>query len=243
MIKSTEKSLYFYGFSIQQLMENVPEIYFFAKNLKGAFTAVSESFARAYGMSSAEECLGKTDFDLTPSFLAEAYTEDDQSVIQSGIAISGKVEMVPVRKKLDWFITNKIPVYNSRKQIVGIAGTTRRILESDNTYQTNYRLKKLVDFINQNYAKKITVIDFSKKTGVPVSTLEMTFRKAFGVSPLKYLKKIRLYNACIAIQESRKSFQKIAENSGFIHQSAMTRDFKKFLRLTPSEYSRLVSDS
>ena len=240
MIRSMVKLPYFYGFSINQLMENIPEIHFFSKDLKGAFTIVSESFAKAFGMSSAKECIGKTDFDLAPSFMAEAYRKDDKGVMRSGIAIKGKIEIVPVKRKLEWFITSKVPIYNSDQQVIGLAGTTQRILDSDKAHQNNYRLKKLVDFINENYSKKITVIDFAKKTGVPISTLEMTFRKAFGVSPIKFLKKVRLYNACVAIQENRDNFQKIAENNGFIHQSAMTRDFKKFIRITPSKYSQIM---
>lgn len=64
------------------LVENLP-VHVLRKDLEGRFQFANTSFCRLSGRT-LDEVVGKTDFDLFPSHLAEKYRQDDQWVIATG---------------------------------------------------------------------------------------------------------------------------------------------------------------
>ena len=186
--------------------------------------------------------MGKTDYDFTPNFLADAYLKDDQSVIKSGNPIRNKVELVPLSDgSLDWLSTCKIPLKDISGNIVGLAGTTRVIRDDESVYSRNPQMQGIINFIRQSYSKKISITDSAKAAKISVSKQERLFKNIFGISPLMYLRRTRLNAACRMLRSSQQSIHDVAVACGFNDQTNMTRAFRQELKITPYKYLKSCS--
>ncbi|MCS6859992.1 MAG: response regulator [Abditibacteriales bacterium] len=110
-----EKALY------HSLVENLPSLNIFRKDLDGRFTFGNTMFCRTLGKPW-EEIQGKTDFDFFPAELAEKYRRDDRQVIATGTVFRDVEEHhTPAGEKM-YVEVRKSPVYDSRGEIVGVQG-------------------------------------------------------------------------------------------------------------------------
>lgn len=225
------------GQLLEQLFDHIPGVHFFIKDKNSRFVGGNLSFAQMFGCKSLADIIGKTDYDFTPNFLADAYLKDDQAVINTGISICNKVELVPASDgSLDWLTTCKLPLKDNSDQIIGLAGTTRAIRDDDSVYASNPQMLSIIKFIRQSYAQKISIADSAKAAGISISKQERLFKTTFGISPLMYLRRIRLNTACRMLREHKHSIKEIAVACGFNDQTNMTRAFRQELKITPYKY-------
>jgi AraC-like DNA-binding protein len=228
---------------MEQLFDTVPGAYFFVKDRKSRFMGGSQDFARTLGETDIEAMIGKTDYDYSPDFLADAFYNDDQRVMATGQSIFNQIELVPSADgSLDWLCTSKIPLRNQEGEVVGMAGVTRIISDSDALYADNPEMRRIVDYVRQHYREKLSVADMARMGGISVSSQERLFRKTFGLTPLMYLRKTRLNAACKLLRESDVGLSDIAVQCGFNDQTNMTRAFRLELKITPLRYRRRFSN-
>ncbi|MGJ8677352.1 MAG: helix-turn-helix domain-containing protein [Akkermansiaceae bacterium] len=231
------------GQLLASLFESVPGVYYFVKDVNSRFMGGSESFAKIMGAKSIDEMIGKTDYDYSPDFLADAFFKDDQEVITKGKILCDKIELVPSSQgALDWLCTNKIPLLNSAGEIVGLAGVARIIDDRDAVYADHPEIRIIVDYVRSNYRNKISMAEMAKLVNISVSKQERLFRKLFGLTPLMYLQKTRLNAACAMLRETEMDLAQIAINCGFNDQTNMTRAFRLELKITPLKYRRRFSE-
>ena len=83
--------------------------------------AVNAAFARVFGVSLPQELVGKTDFDIVPAYLAEAYRADDQHVLATR-QIKVIEEKIPDGGIEKWFETFKAPLTDTRNEAIGTIG-------------------------------------------------------------------------------------------------------------------------
>lgn len=231
------------GQVLEALFESVPGVFFFVKDRESRFMAGSQSFAESLGADSIERMIGRTDYDYSPDFLSDAFYEDDQRVITTGKAVRNKIELVPAADgSLDWLCTTKIPLFDTRGAVVGLAGVARIIQDTDAVYADHPEMQEIVSHVRSHYREKLSVADMARIGGISVSTQERLFRKTFGLTPSMYLRKTRLNAACKLLRESETSLASIAVQSGFNDQTNMTRAFRLELKITPLRYRRRFSD-
>ncbi|PXA04307.1 hypothetical protein DDZ13_07175 [Coraliomargarita sinensis] len=227
---------------IAELFGTVPGAYFFVKDRKSRFMGGSQDFARTLGESRIEAMIGKTDYDYSPDFLADAFFEDDQRVMNTGESIFNQIELVPSADgSLDWLCTSKLPLRNKLGEVVGMAGVARIISDSDAVYADNPEMRRIVDYVRAHYREKLSVADMARVGGISVSSQERLFRKTFGLTPLMYLRKTRLNAACKLLRDSEVGLSDIAVQCGFNDQTNMTRAFRLELKITPLRYRRRFS--
>jgi AraC-like DNA-binding protein len=227
-----------------ELFNTVPGAYFFVKDRKSRFMGGSASFAETLGESDIDAMIGKTDYDYSPDFLANAFYRDDQQVMSSGESIFNQIELVPSADgSLDWLCTSKIPLRDVVGEIVGLAGVARIISDSDAVFADNPEMRSIIDYVRANYREKLTVSDMAEEGGISVSSQERLFRKIFGLTPLMYLRKTRLNAGCKLLRDSELGLSDIAVQCGFNDQTNMTRAFRLELKITPLRYRRRFSSS
>lgn len=227
------------GQLLEALFDAVPGAFFFVKDRKSRFMSGSQSFAETLGEDSVLPMIGKTDYDYSPDFLADTFYADDQSVINTGVAIFNKTELVPSADgSLDWLCTTKIPLKGRDGSIVGLAGVARIIRESDALYADHPEMRAIVDYVREHYRDKVTVADLARAGGISVSSQERLFKKTFGLTPMMYLRKTRLNAACKLLRDTKVSLAAIAQKCGFNDQTSMTRAFRLELKITPLKYRR-----
>jgi len=227
---------------MEELFESVPGTYFFVKDRKSRFMGGSRSFARTLGEAQVDAMIGKSDYDYSPDFLADAFYRDDQEVMATGASIFNQVELVPSADgSLDWLCTSKIPLRNVEGEVVGMAGVSRIICDSDAVYAEHPEMHRIVDHVRARYREKISVAGMARVAGISVSSQERLFRKTFGLTPLMYLRKTRLNAACKLLRETDEGLSDIAVQCGFNDQTNMTRAFRIELKITPLRYRRRFS--
>ena len=231
------------GQLLNELFDSIPGAHYFVKDAHSRFMGGNKSFADALGEPSVEAMIGKTDYDYSPDFMADAFYADDQAVITSGKPLRDKIELVSSHDgSLDWLCTTKIPVRDQNGSIVGLAGVARIIQDSDSVYAGHPEMYKIVNFVKASFRKKLSVSDMAKVGGISVSSQERLFRKTFGLTPLMYLRRTRLNAACKLLRETKDELSQIAIECGFNDQTNMTRAFRLELKITPLRYRRRFSD-
>jgi AraC-like DNA-binding protein len=218
------------------LFDAVPGVFYFVKDRRSRFVAASRGFVELMGADRLEDLLGKTDYDFGADFLAEGFIADDRKVVASGRSLLNKVELVPSGGSLDWLITTKIPLFDRKGKVAGLAGVTRVTGESDALYRDHPEMRLLIDYVRVHFRRRVAVPDLAGAVGISVSSVERHFRRTFRMSPAKFLRRMRINAACHGLRTTDLPLARIARDFGFSGQAGMTRDFRKELDLTPAKY-------
>jgi len=101
-----------------------------------------------------------------------------------------------------------------------------------------WQLNRLVDYIDQHLAARITGEDLATLIEVSVGQLFRAFKASVGIPPLQYVLSRRLEFACSLLRTSREPLSQIALTAGFCDQSHLCRVFRRVLGVTPAAWKR-----
>lgn len=226
----------------QQLFEHLPGVSFFVKDRQSRMICASQPFWEHLGAKSEAEIVGKTDDDFFPPHAADHFRRDDQLVMTTGRPLIGRVELwYNEQRVLDWFVTNKLPVRDTRGKIIGVMGTVRSYEGQRRTMLPMSLINSTVDFIREHHHKRLTVEDLADQAGLSPRQLHRKFRDVFGLSVQDFLIKTRIQAASDALLHSDLSIAQIATEFGFCDQSAFTQLFRKHTGMTPLRFRRRYS--
>lgn len=213
------------------------DVCYFAKDRERRFTAANQALVSMLFKREERELLGLTDHELVPSYLADAYRDDDLSVLNDGVSIINKVELVTHNDlAVYWYTTTKIPVRDGNGNIVGLEGITREFRPASSEMGPYPGLYRLVELIREHYAEKLTIDQMATVAGMTVRTFERRFKERFHISPVGYLKKVRINAACRELVCTSHLLADIAQLCGFCDQSYMTKEFARIMKTTPQAY-------
>jgi PAS domain S-box-containing protein len=223
----------------EELFEFLPGFLFFIKDHEGKFVAVNWNLVERFGARSKDAVLGKTDRDFVPPYLADSYAADDARVLGQGEVIRNKIELLTNRDGLvDWFITTKVPLRSRAGEIRALAGVTREFKPGTPGMQPESEMSGVTDFVRQHFGRRIRVGELAGILGLSVSAFERRFRKSFHMSPLRYVNRVRVHQACHLLSRSDLPLASIAQDTGFCDQSHFTKEFIKVMNTTPKNYRR-----
>ena len=100
------------------------------------------------------------------------------------------------------------------------------------------RLKKVLSYMKEHFAEKITIEEVSEITSLSESRFMTFFKNQTGTSFIKYLNDYRLEAAAEQLLQTRKSVTQIALDNGFENISYFVRTFKSKYEYTPHEYRK-----
>jgi PAS domain S-box-containing protein len=115
---------------LRSVMENVPQGIFW-KDRHSTYLGCNNVFARAVGLESAGEIVGKTDHDLpwSPEQTA-SFREYDRRIMENDAPEYHIIEQQrEANGKLAWLETSKVPLHDARGNVIGILGTYEDITE------------------------------------------------------------------------------------------------------------------
>jgi len=92
------------------------------------------------------------------------------------------------------------------------------------------------DFIENNYADKITVDMLSDKFAVGRRSFERRFKKATNNTVVEYIQRVKIEAAKRSFESSRKNINEVMFDVGYTDTKAFRTVFKKITGLTPIEY-------
>jgi AraC-like DNA-binding protein len=226
------------------LFDCLEDVLAWVKDRDGRYLWVNRAFLISFAMddrngagsAGPQDVIGKTDYDLSPAFLADQFRIDDEHVL-AGNRIVDRIELVGQPDGLTiWNITNKIPLVDAGGTIVGTAGLTRNLDATRRGPATGTEFGTVLAYLRDHYHTTVTNGQLAKLAHLSVRAFERRFRATFHLAPQKYLRKLRMRMASRALVCTRASMAEVAIGCGFSDQSHFTREFRRQFGRTPRDY-------
>lgn len=96
--------------------------------------------------------------------------------------------------------------------------------------------EQMIDFIEENFAKKISVKDLEEKLHYSESMLNRKFKDYTSITFNDYLNRYRIKEAMKLLKNRDLMVADVAYMCGFSNQKYFSKVFKKIIGMTPSEY-------
>lgn len=220
------------------LFDFIPDVQFWIKDSQSVFQWVNKTFLDNYDLKELSDLVGKTDFDLSPFYIAEQFARDDQEVLQ-GKVVENRIELVSsLDQTINWCITNKRPITSTSYEIIGTLGITRKLNNQQNPEIPIARLSEIVKYIHENIHHPISIARMADLMHCSISTLERTFKKLLQASPMEFTRKIKMQYACKALISTNSLISELAFSLGYADESHFIREFKKLMKITPFQYRK-----
>lgn len=97
-------------------------------------------------------------------------------------------------------------------------------------------LNKSITFINSNYTKNITLKDIAKYLGYSSSYCSKIIKKDLGISFKELINIVRLEQVVIMAKEGQKSFEQIAQETGFKTYRNLYNAFYAVYQMSPKQF-------
>ena len=101
------------------------------------------------------------------------------------------------------------------------------------------QLQIMMQFIQQNYNKQISLEDIAASVNVSKSTALNIFKQFINDTPVNYLLSYRLKKAADMLKATENKIDYIALETGFEYESYFNRRFKQCYGITPGQYRKL----
>jgi AraC-like DNA-binding protein len=100
------------------------------------------------------------------------------------------------------------------------------------------RIREAMTYIEQRATHRLTVNTIARHVAMSSSHFAHRFREIASISPMQYLKHVRLERARTLLLADGLSAAEVARGVGYASASHFTRDFKRQFGLSPSSYAR-----
>lgn len=104
--------------------------------------------------------------------------------------------------------------------------------------EQSLRLKAMLNFIHENYAKSIRVSDIAAAAGVCERECFRCFTRSLDITPMEYLVRHRVAVASRLLRETARGNAEIASECGFSDAGYFGKVFRRVFGCTPGEYRR-----
>lgn len=150
--KRTEESLEQERILLRTLIDHLPNSVF-VKDKQYRKTLVNPAHVRNLkehigrsDMSTQDDILGKTDFEVYPKELAEEFFADDEKVIRYGQSVVNREELgIDAEGQRHWVLVSKVPLRDKEGAIIGLVGITTDVTRLKETEQALERITSSID--------------------------------------------------------------------------------------------------
>jgi AraC-like DNA-binding protein len=224
----------------QRLFDHIPGVYFFAKDKAGHLMFASQGLLQRYQMRDDSEFIGRTDFDINPDTMAQAYVDDDKRILAGKAEVIERIELWWDSQGIpDWFLVTKLPLFDKRRRVQGVMGTLRRPDEAERRLPVFQTVAQAVEIIRRDFARTLLIEDVARSCGQSLRQLQRRFQSAFGITPQEFLLKTRVLAAVRLLEETSLTASEIAQQCGFVDASSFTQHFRKRMGQSPAAYRRM----
>jgi AraC-like DNA-binding protein len=227
-----------------ELLDHLPDVLAWVKDRQGRYLWVNRAFFVQYSLNhpdgkafaTVERIQGKTDYDLSPAFLADQFRHDDEQVL-AGHRIVNRLERIEGSEGTTvWSMTDKIPVVDAKGAIIGTAGITRAAGPASSLEASAHGFGPALAHMRAHFHHEITNQHLASISHMSLRAFERQFLAAFHLTPQRFLRKLRLRLASRALMYTDESLAGIALQCGFADQSHFSREFRRQFGRTPREY-------
>lgn len=98
------------------------------------------------------------------------------------------------------------------------------------------RVKQLIRIIKNSLVHKLSEHTMARSVNLSPARLRQLFKKETGLSPIRYVRRLRRKRAAYLLRTSFLAIKEVAFHSGSGDVSHFVRDFKKHYGVTPTEF-------
>ncbi len=106
----------------------------------------------------------------------------------------------------------------------------------------SHRIAGLIGFLNDNYDRKMSILKIARFAGMSESALHHKFREVTNMSPLQYVKKIRLHHARTMMVDRGLNATEAGYHVGYTNPSQFSREFKNLFGLAPRQLLKAMTE-
>lgn len=226
---------------ITPLLNAIPNVVFFIKDLQARYLLVNLTLARRCGFKSVSALLGKTSADVFPTTLGRGYTEQDLRVLRDGVTLRDQLEMHLYNGRVrGWCLTQKLALRDIHGRIIGMAGISHDLQEAQARHPAWQQVAIVDDHIRRHYHRAISMDELTKLSGMSVSQIERYCKRIFHLTPRQMIHKIRLEKATELLAGNTPIIE-IALQCGYTDHSAFSRQFKAMTGSTPRDFRQTLT--
>jgi len=222
------------------LFDELSDTFYFAKNKAGQFVWGNRLLQEKHGLAHADEIIGKTDHDFFRRDIADRIREDDVSVMQSGVTVKNKLEVIGGENgALTWLFTTKAPLRNKQGEIIGVEGFSRDAQRSQDIIAPFHVFRSCIEYLQDHLTDDVSIEHLARLSCMSLSTFERKFKQHFSRTPKQYILHMKVHEACRLLPTS--PIARVALETGFGGQSYFTKQFRSVVGITPKQYQLSVA--
>lgn len=132
---------------LRTFIDTVPDV-LYAKDRESGFLLVNAATVVQVGAASADDMIGKSDFDYHPRPYAEEYRAREIAVMETGVTSMVEEPVIhPVTGEQRWYASTKTPLRNAEGEIIGLVGIGRDITERKRIDETLRQRERLLEAV------------------------------------------------------------------------------------------------
>jgi AraC-like DNA-binding protein len=102
--------------------------------------------------------------------------------------------------------------------------------------ESNRIVAKAKTFLNANSSEEVSIGELAERLGCSRGHLHAVFRSEMGMSPIDYLRRLRITKSCASLTRSVEPITEIALSNGFESSQYFARVFRRYVGISPREF-------
>lgn len=141
-------------------------------------------------------------------------------------------------------VIKKIDMLTDKNDIISCLGVemtklTQEVKKHKKQPEYSPHIRNCIKYIRENISKKIAVSDIAKECSISADYLSQIFKKEIGENLSSFIVRQKLEEAKIQLQMGLTS-KDVCNKMGFSSQAYFVTSFKRYYKMTPSEYVKLA---
>lgn len=110
---------------------------------------------------------------------------------------------------------------------------------SVDTRMVSVHLKNVFEYIDKSYMlPELRIEDLADHCGLSETHFRRVFKEQTRMSPAEYVNLVRIQHACELMRRTDMNMEEVSASVGFESTTSFTRNFKKFLDITPYQWKK-----
>jgi AraC-like DNA-binding protein len=102
-------------------------------------------------------------------------------------------------------------------------------------------IASVVDYLHHNLERSLKFDQLCEQFAISRTRLKALFRKTYGIGVMEYFNRLKIEQAKRLIREESATVSEIAERLGYSSLHYFSKQFKRIIDMTPSEYARSIT--
>lgn len=100
------------------------------------------------------------------------------------------------------------------------------------------RMANVISHIQKHFRESLRIEELARIAHLSTSQFQRTFKRIYNTTPQKFIRQVRLHEACEMLKDPNRDITNIAFDNGFSSSSFFATQFKQHMGESPSQYRR-----